>query len=312
MPPPKKKSRCEINYGRRDNVNQDPESKYSSFGCKVTGGFWKEIITYDSAINFGDDDYGKYHMLLDNRVFIHRLFQNGSDHKIDLEIQDKILGYFIYSFSLVSYHGLKPLLINGQKGKNKVKLQKLLEPMKIRLLLLKICDHEMIEKDIKSEDLKDIVSDIKNFNNSKIDGRFEIIEDETRVIKCSIEGDLITSDTVNFCIDFQRIKDYIVNNTDGIIKYNSNNFIFLVLIDYEPFVLDLKDSYEFGMDRDLSVGDIGISVFYNSLFMAELYQDDYGHEKSAIAAATDIVEKLIIEKNILKRPREDQKENMEE
>ena len=42
--------------------------------------------------------------------------------------------------------------------------------------------------------------------------------------------------------------------------------------------------------------------------MAELYQDDYGHANSMVHTAADIVEKLIIEKNILKRNREEEDE----
>ena len=312
-PPPKKKSKCgPINFGGNNcGINQEPSTKYTKFGCDIKGGFWKEIVTYDNAIDFADYNT-KYHKLLDNRVFIHRLFQDGGDHKIDLGHPSKILGYFIYSFRLVSYHELEPLLINGQDGKNKVKLQKLLEPMKIRLLLLKICDHEMIKKDIGFEDIKDIVSNVKNFNDSEVDSRFEIVEDETRVIQCSKECSLVTSETVHFCIDFKGIKDCIVDNENDIIKYNNNNFIFLVLIDNSPFVLDLKDNYNFGMKRDLSVGDTGISVFYDDLFMAELYQDDYGHANSMVKTAADIVEKLIIEKNILKRKHDGDEEEREE
>jgi|SRR6185369_12424832 len=312
--PPKKRTKCEINFGGNNcGINQEPSSKYSKFGCEIKGGFWKEIVTYNTAIDFADDkDYTKYHKLLDSRVFIHRLFQDGKDHKIDIENTSKILGYFVYSFRLVSYHGSEPLLVNGPAGKNKMKLQKLLEPMKIRLLLLKICDHEMIKKNIGFEDLKDIISDHKNFNDSEVDSRFEIVEDETRVIQCSKECTLITSETVNFCIDFKGIKDCIVDNENGIMKYNNHNFILLVLVDNSPSSLDLKDSYEFGMERDFSVGDIGISVYYDDLFMAELYQDDYGHANSMVHTAADIVEKLIIEKNILKRNREEDDEKNKE
>jgi len=95
-------------------------------------------------------------------------------------------------------------------------------------------------------------------------------------------------------------------------KYNNHNFILLVLVDNSPSSLDLKDSYEFGMERDFSVGDIGISVYYDDLFMAELYQDDYGHANSMVHTAADIVEKLIIEKNILKRNREEDDEKNKE
>jgi len=310
---PKKKSRCEINFGGNNcGINQEPSSKYTKFGCDIKGGFWKEILTYDNAIDFANDYNTKYHKLLDNRVFIHRLFQDGRDHKIDLKHSSKILGYFIYSFRLVSYHGLEPLLINGRDGKNKVKLQKLLEPMKIRLLLLKICDHEMIKKDIGFEDIKDIVSDIKNFNDSEVDSRFEIVEDDTRVIKCSKDCSLVTSEPVHFCINFNGVKDCIVDNENNIIKYNNNNFIFLVLIDNNPFALDLKDNYNFGMKRDLSIGDTGISVFYDDLFMSELYQDDYGHANSMIETAADIVQKLIIDKKILKRKIDSDEEGDEE
>src|SRR5205085_7461996 len=113
-------------------------------------------------------------------------------------------------------------------------------------------------------------------------------------------------------LHLQSLKDCVVDNKDGIIKYNNNNFIFLVLIDNIPSALDLKDNYNFGMKRDLSVGDTGISVFYDDLFMAELYQDDYGHANSMVKTAADIVEKLIIEKNILKRKHDGDEEEREE
>ncbi|CAG8641380.1 2158_t:CDS:2, partial [Paraglomus occultum] len=264
MSPPKKKPRCDVNFGGNNcGIKEEPSSKYSGFGCKIDGGYWKEIVTYDNAIEFGDD-YTKYHRLLDNRVFIHRLFQDGKDHKIEWkDSSSKILGYFIYSFRLVSYHGSEPLRINGPAGKGKVKLQKLLKPMKIRLLLLRICDHEIIKK--TNIDIKDIVSDIKDFNGSKVDDRFEIIEDETKVVKCSEECSFTISETVNFCIDFNGIKDCIVDDDD--------------------------DNYDFGIERDLTVGNIGISAFYDNLFiiMAELYQNDYGQAASTTKLTKDIV-----------------------
>jgi hypothetical protein len=304
MSPPKKKPRCDVNFGGNNcGIKEEPSSKYSGFGCKIDGGFWKEIVTYNNAIEFADDNnYTKYHRLLDSRVFIHRLFQNGKDHKIEWkDSPSKILGYFIYSFRLVSYHGSEPLPINGPAGKGKVKLQKLLEPMKIRLLLLRICDHEMIKRDIDSINIEDIISDIKDFNGSKIDDRFEIIEDETKVVKCSEECSFTTSETVNFCIDFNGIKDCVVDGDNDVVKYNNNNYIFLVLIDNIPYVLDLKDNYDFGIERDLTVGNIGISVFYDKLFMAELYQNDYGQAASTTKLTKDIVKQVIIENNLFKK-----------
>jgi len=149
--------------------------------------------------------------------------------------------------------------------------------MKIRLLLLRICDHELIKSDITEESLSEIVSDIKDFDNSKINNRFEVLADMKKIIECSNTCSLINHERVDFCYDFGE-KDCIVDNENDIIKYSDSNFIFLQIIDNVPSMIDLKDNhrYSFGRTRDLSVGNIGISAFYSEMYMADFYQEDYG------------------------------------
>lgn len=276
-PATKNRKRPCVRFGSCNGKTQTNQSRYTNLGCKVEGTLWKENFIIDKTLQRSNNGI-LYHKPLNNRVRVHRLFQN-----IDQHIKSKIFGYFIYSFRLVSYHGESDLYINGSDGPNSVKMEKLLEPIKIRLLLLRICDHDLIKSDITEGEIREIVSDIKDFDNSKIDSRFEVVAEMKKVIQCSNTCTLINHERVDFCYNFGE-KDCIVDNADDVIKYQENNFIFVELIDNVPSAIDLRmdyledkyNKYKFGKTRDLSVGDIGISAYYSDKLMVELYQEDYG------------------------------------